>query len=237
LRKQFRHHQSGLQILGMLNDGRHIAVKWQYDDHHRTGAKRVSAASIRRVETRQRILSAAARLFRQHGVDGIGVDAVMREAGLTHGGFYLHFPSKDALAAEVSRSLLEDAAQRWEAVVNATDRSGALKEIVSRYLDSERVASGSTCVLTTLCTDVARRPAAREGIGAPLRSMLQSLEKCMGDAEPRASFRALSQLVGAVVLARVADDPALAEAFLDAAEASLVPENAMPNGEDKAGSL
>ena len=57
----------------------------------------------RRAETRQRILAAASNLFREHGIDGIGVDAVMKEAGLTHGGFYLHFLSKEALAAEVSQ--------------------------------------------------------------------------------------------------------------------------------------
>ena len=50
---------------------------------------------------------------RQHGIDGIGVDAVMKQAGLTHGGFYLHFPSKEALAAEVFQHLLENAAGKW----------------------------------------------------------------------------------------------------------------------------
>ena len=54
---------------------------------------------------------AAGDPFREHGVDGVGVDAVMKQAGLTHGGFYLHFPSKEALAAEVSQSLLEKAAR------------------------------------------------------------------------------------------------------------------------------
>src|ERR1700677_2038779 len=68
----------------------------------------------RRAETRERILTAAGHLFREHGIDGVGVDAVMKEAGLTHGGFYLHFPSKEALAAEVSQSLLERAASRWD---------------------------------------------------------------------------------------------------------------------------
>ena len=72
---------------------------------------RMADPTQRRAETRQRILTAAGHLFREHGVDGVGVDAVMKEAGLTHGGFYLHFPSKDALAAEVSQSLLEQAAR------------------------------------------------------------------------------------------------------------------------------
>jgi TetR/AcrR family transcriptional regulator, transcriptional repressor for nem operon len=182
----------------------------------------MSTAFTRRAETRQKILAAAARLFRAHGVDGIGVDAVMREAGMTHGGFYLHFPSKEALAAEVSRSLLDDAARRWEMVATTTDRGEALNNIVDGYLDAEKVASGGTCVLTCLCNDVARRPVAREAVDAPLRSMIQSLQKCLGEQEPKASLTALSQLVGAVVLARMTDDQQLADKFLNAAREAIL---------------
>jgi TetR/AcrR family transcriptional regulator, transcriptional repressor for nem operon len=187
----------------------------------------MSAASTRRAETRQRILAAAAHLFRSHGVDGIGVDAIMREAGLTHGGFYLHFPSKEALAAEVSQTLLQNSAQRWDAITTTADRNQALNQIVNNYLDSERVASGRSCALTTLCADVARRPQARQALDGPLRSMLQSLEQCLGD--PEASLSTLSLLVGAVVLARIADDHSLAEAFLDAARSTILHGNAAAN--------
>src|ERR1700733_15915177 len=88
----------------------------------------------RRAETRQRILAAAGDLFREHGIDGVGVDAVMKEAGLTHGGFYLHFPSKEALAAEVSQSLLEKAATKWDELSRSGDRDAALEQIVRYYL-------------------------------------------------------------------------------------------------------
>src|ERR1700734_1212376 len=112
--------------------------------------------SQRRTETRQRILAAASDLFREHGVDGVGVDAVMKEAGLTHGGFYLHFPSKEALAAEGSQSLLEKAAARWDELSRSPDRGGALVAIVRGYLDPDHVASSHCCPLTTLGPDVAR---------------------------------------------------------------------------------
>src|SRR6202012_3397621 len=95
----------------------------------------------RRAETRQRILTAAGDLFREHGVDGVGVDAVMKEAGLTHGGVYLHFPSKEALGAEVSQSRLEKAASRWDKLSRSEDRQAALEAIVRSYLDPEYVAS------------------------------------------------------------------------------------------------
>ena len=111
----------------------------------------------RRAETRQRILAAAGDLFREHGIDGVGVDAVMKQAGLTHGGFYLHFPSKEALAAEVSQSLLEKAASKWDRISRSPDREAALEAIVRDYLDPERLASAHCCPLTTLGPDVARR--------------------------------------------------------------------------------
>jgi TetR/AcrR family transcriptional repressor of nem operon len=64
------------------------------------------AKGERKAETRQRIMEAAGTLFRQHGIDAVGVDAIMHQAELTHGGFYAHFPSKEALVAEVSAASL-----------------------------------------------------------------------------------------------------------------------------------
>ena len=119
----------------------------------------------RRAETRQRILAAASNLFREHGIDGIGVDAVMKEAGLTHGGFYLHFLSKEALAAEVSQFLLEKAASKWDRISRSPDHEAALEAIVRDYLDPERLASAHCCPLTTLGPDVARRPNSRQAVG------------------------------------------------------------------------
>src|ERR1700722_16606158 len=85
--------------------------------------------SERKAETRQRILDAAGALFRAHGIDGVGVDAVMHEAGLTHGGFYLHFASKEALVAEVAAASLARAAARWEQISQDDDRDTALARI------------------------------------------------------------------------------------------------------------
>jgi TetR/AcrR family transcriptional regulator, transcriptional repressor for nem operon len=179
--------------------------------------------SKRRTETRQRILSVACDLFREHGVDGVGVDAIMKEAGLTHGGFYLHFPSKEALAAEVSRSLLENAAGKWNQISRSPDREAALERIVTSYLDPNRVASGHCCPLTTLGTDVARRETSREAVGGALRGMLDALTRVLPGRKRQKALASLSTMVGAVVLSRLADDPELAEAFLEAAASSIVP--------------
>jgi TetR/AcrR family transcriptional repressor of nem operon len=210
----------------------------------------------RRAETRQRILDAAGLLFRRNGIDGVGVDAVMKQAGLTHGGFYAHFASKEALAAEVAQSLLEKAARSWDEISRSDDPDAALRRIVLAYLNPEKIASGLGCPLPFLGPEVARRSAGRSAVGGALKGMLEALARVMpenaqscwpgvsgrpiavrrhgpGPDQPdhgsaaTASNRALaslSTLVGAVVLARLADDPDLAQAFLDAAAASILPE-------------
>jgi TetR/AcrR family transcriptional repressor of nem operon len=179
----------------------------------------------RRAETRQRILAAASNLFREHGIDGIGVDAVMKQAGLTHGGFYLHFPSKEALAAEVSQFLLEKAASKWDRISRSPDREAALEAIVRDYLDPERLASAHCCPLTTLGPDVARRPNSRQAVGHALGGMLDALSRCLPGRRQKQGLAALATMVGAVVLARLADDPALSRAFLQAAADSILPNN------------
>jgi TetR/AcrR family transcriptional repressor of nem operon len=177
----------------------------------------------RRAETRQRILTAAGQLFREHGIDGVGVDAVMQQAGLTHGGFYLHFPSKEALAAEASQSLLEKAAGKWDEISRSPDRDAALERIVRPYLDPIHVAQPYGCPLTTLGPDVARRSKSREAIGDALRGMLDALTRVLPGRKRQKALASLSTMVGAVVLSRLADDPALAEAFLEAAAESILP--------------
>jgi TetR/AcrR family transcriptional repressor of nem operon len=177
----------------------------------------------RRAETRQRILTAASDLFREHGIDGIGVDAVMKEAGLTHGGFYLHFPSKEALAAEVSQSLLEKAALKWDRISQSGDREAALEAIVRDYLGPERLASSQCCPLTILGPDVSRRPNSRQAVGHALGGMLDALRRCLPGQTQDQALAALATMVGAVVLARLADDPALSRDFLQAAANSLLP--------------
>ena len=190
---------------------------------HPAGKRRPEAKpQARRQATRQRILAAAGQLFRQHGIDGIGVDAVMQRAGLTHGGFYLHFRSKEALAAEVSQSLLTRAAARWDSISRDVDRDAALRQIVQNYLDPGRVASAHCCPLTTIGPDVARRSASRQAIGGALRDMLDALGRVL-PGRRQSALESLSTMVGAVVLSRLADDPALAEAFLTAAADSILP--------------
>ena len=96
--------------------------------------------SERKAETRERILAAAGALFRGHGIDAVGVDAIMHQAGLTHGGFYAHFASKEALVAEVSAAALARSAARWERISQEADPATALARIVR-----ELPRSGACC--------------------------------------------------------------------------------------------
>ncbi len=186
--------------------------------------------TARRTETHQRILDAAGRLFRRNGIDGVGVDAVMKEAGLTHGGFYAHFASKDALAAEVCRGLLENAASNWDRISRTEPPGAALERIVRSYLDPDKIESGIGCPLTSLGPDMARRSASRSAIGGAVSGMVEALTRVIPGRRRDRALASLSTLVGAVVLARVARDPVLARDILDAAAANILPDRVNASG-------
>jgi len=175
-----------------------------------------------KAETRQRIVEAAAALFRQHGIDAVGVDAVMHAAGLTHGGFYGHFRSKEALVAAMSAASLGRAAARWERISREAPPGEALQRIVGPYLDAAHVAAPERgCVLTTLGPEMSRRPDSRAALTPSIRAMVHALARCRPAQGPDGGLAALSTMVGAVVLARLADDPELSHAFLRAAEQAV----------------
>ena len=179
------------------------------------------SASERGAASRARIVEAAGRLFRERGFDAVGVDAVMHEAGLTHGGFYTHFPSKEALVAEAASVALSRSASRWEALSRDEPREAALARIVASYLDPAHVAEPARgCLLAALGSEVARHPAARPGVTAALRVMLGALARCLPGRRERA-VAGLCTLVGAVVLARASDDPALSAEILEAARVGV----------------
>ncbi|HEX5325320.1 MAG TPA: TetR family transcriptional regulator [Acetobacteraceae bacterium] len=179
-------------------------------------------SSQRKTETRQRILDAAGALFRGHGIDAVGVDAVMHAAGLTHGGFYAHFPSKEALAAEASAAALARSAARWERISQDPDHAAALARIIGPYLDFAHVAATENgCLLPALGAEIARRPEARPGITAALHRMVDALARCLPGRKRERALAALSCMVGAVLLARLSEDPDLAAAFLRAAREAI----------------
>jgi TetR/AcrR family transcriptional repressor of nem operon len=169
-------------------------------------------------ENRERIVAAASKLFREKGFDAVGVDAIMDAVGLTHGGFYRHFRSKDDLAAEAVARGLAASAERQ--VSRET-----LSELVEAYLSrAHRDDVGSGCTLAALGCDIARQgTGVRRGLTEYVRAQVARIAGLVG-GKPEASrpqaLATLSGLVGAVVLARAVDDPALSDEILAAARAA-----------------
>jgi TetR/AcrR family transcriptional repressor of nem operon len=167
-------------------------------------------------ENRQRIVEAAARLFRDDGFDGVGVDAIMKEAKLTHGGFYGHFASKEALMAEAMAHAL-DRSMAWQ------DKLGSPSELVAGYLsDRHRADRANGCAVAALGADVARHsPALRKTLTTGVRQQISRIVSLLKRGTPAARRRralaTYAGMVGALTLARAVDDPALAREILTVA--------------------
>lgn len=167
----------------------------------------------RAAENRERIVDAAARMFREHGFDGVGVDAIMNGAGLTHGGFYGHFESKDDLAAAaVTRAL--------ERSVEKQSRYMTLDEIVSDYLSEQhRADRANGCAIAALGAEIVRRPGGvRPAVTEFLRGQIDRFTGLLGNgtaaSRRKRAITTLSGIVGALMLARAVDDPALSDEIL-----------------------
>ena len=170
-------------------------------------------------ENREKILTAASVLFRENGFDGVGVADIMRAAGLTHGGFYGHFESKDDLALEVSRKLIERVEERWRELI-AAEPDKPLQALLDHYINWCTVDDpGGSCVFASLIQEVSRSEGAvRATFSEGLSTLVDVLKEVVPGAteeERRANATStLSSMMGAVILARAVEDRALAEQFL-----------------------
>ena len=170
---------------------------------------------------RETVINVASRLFREHGFDGIGLKDLMKGAGLTQGGFYKQFASKDDLAALASRRAMESATRRWSSV--AASSENPLRAVVDLYLSAgHRGETGDGCPLVALGSDAARQSAeVRTPFQDRIEAHLQVLEKLMPeDGEPAADEKAmivLSLMVGAVTLSRIMTDADMSDRLLQAA--------------------
>jgi TetR/AcrR family transcriptional repressor of nem operon len=178
-------------------------------------------------KTRERVLKAAAKAIRAEGPHKIGVAAVMAEAGLTHGGFYAHFASKDDfVAAAVGQMFLEGRA-RFDRSMEGRDPAEGLANYVNFYLSSaHRDTRTSGCPLPFLSADAPRlstpsREQFAQGVALLTDRLVQALEQLgRPDAEETAGSM-LSEMVGAVALARAEPDPIRSDAILARTRASL----------------
>ncbi|WP_411339164.1 TetR/AcrR family transcriptional regulator [Sphingopyxis sp. J-6] len=179
-----------------------------------------------KAETRQRVIKEAAKEIRAKGPDNVAVAGIMARAGLTHGGFYAHFASKDALVKEAIGAMFADARARTEEIDAKGDPRGVLRAYVDFYLSpAHRDSRDRGCPLPTLSGDFARaQPATRERFGAGVEGIAGRLAAPLAQlGYPASEARALlAQLVGGVALARAVGDPALSDMLLADTHASIV---------------
>ena len=192
---------------------------------------------------REQITDASSRLFKERGINGVSVADLMGAAGLTHGGFYGHFESKDALAGVAVAHAFGQSAERWRKRVAAErDAPAGRATLIDRFLTPRSLKDvGTSCPSVSMATDVAREPA-----GAPIRAAfvdgLEGLVQILAGVEggPDAAARrgaALADyatMAGALLLARATEGSPLATELLAAARARLLPAPATPRNATKA---
>jgi TetR/AcrR family transcriptional regulator, transcriptional repressor for nem operon len=173
-----------------------------------------------------RIVDTAAQLFRERGFEGVGVADLMKEAGLTHGGFYGHFASKEELMVEASARALTENLASWSKLAERADEN-PLPALAEAYLTtSHRDDPGAGCLLAALGPEVSRQsPAVRRAITDYVKSACDLLAKLVPGKSKRARRQKViatyATLVGTMVMARAVDDRALSQEILDAGLASV----------------
>lgn len=180
----------------------------------------------RKEETHERIVDVAARAIRRHGYAGIGVADVMKEAGLTHGGFYAHFDSRDALLVE---ALERAGRESFKAVTRAAElraRKGvsAFRSLVETYLADDHLASLETgCPVAALGCDMPRQSEiVREASAVRVQRLIATVRSTLPEA-PRATASVVAgTLVGSLQLARALGANAEGRALLSAVRKSLI---------------
>jgi TetR/AcrR family transcriptional regulator, transcriptional repressor for nem operon len=168
----------------------------------------------------EKILSMAARSFRELGGDSSGIGTVMKKVGLKKGGFYRHFKSKDDLFVEAVARALDETGKGMVEVAKSAPEGQALRAIIERYLSAGHASSlGSGCVLSALAPELARKPVGvRRRIEVSLEAYRQRLLPFMPGQtreEKLAKIRLLfPSMAGVLTMARVIPDPQRREQIL-----------------------
>jgi TetR/AcrR family transcriptional repressor of nem operon len=188
----------------------------------------VGHSKAEKAESHQRIVKTAAARFREVGVDGLGVADLMKEAGLTHGGFYRHFGSRADLVAEAVECALNDGGQAVVAIANSKmGRKAVFEMLVNAYLSlAHRDGVATSCAVTTMANDVARsNQRTRSAYTRQVTIYLEVFGKLIAGERQKSkrvkAIAALSTLVGAVAMSRAVNDEKLSREILKAAADEL----------------
>jgi TetR/AcrR family transcriptional repressor of nem operon len=180
------------------------------------------------LRTRERIVAVASEEFRQNGIVATGLDDLMAAAGLTHGGFYKHFRSKADLVTEAATAALATSTQAMQTIGSERPGRAGLKRLVAKYLSADhRDDPGEGCPIAALGAEFARcdektRDAATQGLRDYIGVLTSHLDSPKpGEAQKRA-MASFATMVGALILARIANDEKLSRAILRNAQEMIL---------------
>ena len=176
-------------------------------------------STSRKEITHARILETAARVIRRSGYDGTGVADIMKEAGLTHGGFYAHFASRDAMLAEAADRAGEETIAIAKKILAEVPGEQALIALMRAYLSDEHMTNVETgCSLAALGSEMPRQAAdVRNASTRRVKEILTLIKSRLPANKDEDALVMFSTMVGTLLLARAVDDPELSEAFRKAA--------------------
>jgi TetR/AcrR family transcriptional repressor of nem operon len=179
-------------------------------------------------ETHDRIVRKASVRLREKGAHGIGVADLMKEAGLTHGGFYAHFDSREALVIEAFNYAMDRSNERWRKLAEQTPPEKRFAAIVDTYLTTvHRDDPGHGCAVPTLGPEIAREGVkARRAFAARMDEMIAMIAAQLPDLPPKAAraqaIATLSTMAGALVLSRIAGTGEFSDEILAAGREALL---------------
>ena len=181
-----------------------------------------------KLETHARIVKKASVRLREKGAHGIGVADLMKEAGLTHGGFYAHFDSRDALVIEAFAYAMDRSTERWRKLAEETPPDKRLAAIVDSYLTTvHRDDPGHGCAVPTLGAEIAREsPKTRKAFAAKLEQMIEMLADQIPEVPRKAARKqamgAIATMMGTLILARIAGSGEFSDEILGAGRAAVI---------------
>ncbi|MEO6839720.1 MAG: TetR/AcrR family transcriptional regulator [Bradyrhizobium sp.] len=181
-----------------------------------------------KLETHARIVKRASVRLREKGAHGIGVADLMKDAGLTHGGFYAHFDSREALVIEAFAHAMDRSTERWRKIGEATPPDKRLAMIVDSYLTPvHRDDPGHGCAIPTLGAEIAREsPKTRKAFAAKLEQMIDMMADQIPDVSPKAARKqamsVIATMMGTLVMARVAGSGDFSEEILAAGREAVL---------------
>ena len=181
-----------------------------------------------KLETHARIVKRASVRLREKGAHGVGVADLMKDAGLTHGGFYAHFDSREALVIEAFAYAMDRSTERWRMLAEQTPPEKRLAAIVESYLTKvHRDDPGHGCAVPALGAEIAREsPKTRKAFAAKLEQMIETLAEQVPDIPRKAARKqamaTVATMMGTLVLSRIAGNGEFSDEILAAGRAEAL---------------